>query len=151
MFIGLLAQLALIYYRISWGYLLVSLFSVTNTLGRLGGGILCDRIGWMRNIKLALLLQAASIILLLSGWGEATLVITTLLLGACYGLLCASLPLSLENLFGLKDFGFIYGMLSTAAGIAGFVGPLAAAALADCSGSYSPLSSPDWRRQLFAL
>ncbi len=138
MFIGQLAQLALINYQLTWGYLLVSLFSVTNIIGRLGGGFLCDRIGWVRNIKMALYLQMASMIFLLSGWGEVALVITTLLMGACYGLLCSSFPIALERLFGLEEFGFIYGMLSTAAGISGFVGPLAAAALVDYSGSYRP-------------
>lgn len=136
MFVGQLAQLSLLDYRITWGYLLVSLFSVTNTIGRVGGGFLCDRIGWLRNVRLALFLQAASILLLLVGRGNAALVITTLIMGACYGVLCAVFPIALERLFGLENFGFIYGMLSTAAGVAGFVGPLAAAALADYSGSY---------------
>lgn len=136
MFVGQLAQLSLLDYRITWGYLLVSLFSVTNTIGRVGGGFLCDRIGWLRNVRLALFLQAASILLLLVGRGNAALVITTLIMGACYGVLCAVFPIALERLFGLENFGFIYGMLSTAAGVAGFAGPLAAAALADCSGSY---------------
>ena len=138
MFIGQLVQIALLNYQITWGYLLVSLFSVTNTLGRIGGGILCDRIGWMHNIRLTLVLQIASMVLFLSGWGEAALVVAALILGACYGLICASIPIALESLFGLEDFGFIYGMLSTATGVTGFAGPLAAAALADRSGSYSP-------------
>lgn len=138
MFIGQLVQIAFLNYQIPWGYLLVSLFSVTNTLGRIGGGILCDRIGWMHNIRLTLVLQIASMVLFLSGWGEAALVVAALILGACYGLICASIPIALESLFGLEDFGFIYGMLSTATGVTGFAGPLAAAALADRFASYNP-------------
>lgn len=136
MYIGQLAQIALLDYTLPWGYLLVALFSVTNTLGRLGGGFLCDRIGWISSIKLMLLLQAASFIMLIVLKGEKSLILATLMLGACFGLICSIVPLALEKIFGLHSFGFIYGMLSTASGTAGFIGPLSAATLADYTGGY---------------
>lgn len=138
MFIGQLVQVAELNYHVPWGYLLVSLFALTSTLGRLGGGLLCDRIGYLHNIRVALLLMAMAMLIFFSGWGIPALVAATLILGTGYGSLYTSFPTAVGHLFGLEHFGFIYGMLFTAMGVAGGLGPLAAAALADRSDSYSP-------------
>ncbi len=138
MFIGQLVQVAEMNFQVSWGYLLVSLFALTSTLGRIGGGLLCDRIGYLRSVRAALLLLAAAMLLFSSSWGNPALVAATLFLGSGYGSLYTSFPTAVGHLFGLEHFGFIYGMLFTALGVAGFLGPMAAAALADRSGSYSP-------------
>lgn len=137
MFIGQLVQVAELNFRVPWGYLLVSLFALTSTLGRLGGGLLCDRIGYLRNIRAALLLMAVAMLIFFSGWGIPALVAATLLLGTGYGSLYTSFPTAVGHLFGLEHFGLIYGMLFTAMGVTGGLGPLAAAGLADRSGSYS--------------
>ncbi len=138
MFIGQLVQVADLNFHVSWGYILVSLFALMSTMGRLGGGVLSDRIGYLHNIRVALLLMAVAMSFFISGWGIPALVAATLLLGAGYGSLYSSFPTAVGHLFGLEDFGFIYGMVFTAMGVAGGVGPLAAAALADRYGSYSP-------------
>lgn len=135
MFAGQLVQVAALNFKIPWGYLLVALFALASTLGRLIGGLLCDRFGYLRNIRVALLLLGGAMPLFLSGRGAPALVAATLFLGAGYGSLFTSFPTATGNLFGLGDFGLIYGILFTAVGIAGFAGPLAAA-LADRSGCY---------------
>lgn len=138
MFIGQLVQVAELNYQVSWGYLLLSLFACMSTLGRLGGGLLSDRIGYLRNLRVALVLMAAAMLLFNSGWGIPALLAATSLLGIGYGSLFTSFPTAVGHLFGLEYFGFVYGMLFTAMGAAGGLGPLAAALLADRSGSYRP-------------
>ena len=138
MFIGQLVQVAELNFQVPWGYLFVSLFALTSTLGRLGGGLLCDRIGFLRNIRVALLFLGGAMLIFFSGRGVPALVAATLILGTGYGSLYTSFPTAVGHLFGLDNFGFIYGVLFTAMGVAGFIGPLTAAALADRSGSYDP-------------
>lgn len=138
MFAGQLAQVARLNYQVPWGYLLVSLFALASTLGRLAGGLLCDRVGYLRNIRLALLFLGGAMLVFFCGRGGPALVAATLLLGTGYGSLYTSFPTATGHLFGLADFGFVYGVLFTAMGVAGFAGPLAAAALADRSGNYNP-------------
>ena len=137
MFAGQLVQVAELNFAVPWGYLLVSLFALASTLGRLGGGLLCDRIGYQRNIRLALLFLGAAMLVFAGGRGGPALVTATLLLGVGYGSLYTSFPTATGHLFGLADFGMIYGLLFTAMGAAGFTAPLVAAALADHSGSYN--------------
>jgi len=138
MFIGQLVQVAAINFHVPWGYLLVSLFALTSTLGRFGGGLLCDRIGCLHSIRVSLFMLAAAMLLFFSGWGSPALVAATLLLGSGYGSVYTSFPNAVGRLFGLEHFGFIYGLLFTAVGVAGFFGPMAAAALADRFASYAP-------------
>ncbi|HQE10993.1 MAG TPA: MFS transporter, partial [Bacillota bacterium] len=109
MFIGQLVQVAEMNFQVSWGYLLVSLFALTSTLGRIGGGLLCDRIGYLRSVRAALLLLAAAMLLFSSSWGNPALVAATLFLGSGYGSLYTSFPTAVGHLFGLEHFGFIYG------------------------------------------
>lgn len=136
MFASQLVQVAELNFEIHWGYLLVALFALASTLGRLAGGLLCDRIGYRRNIRLALLFLGGAMPLFLSGRGAPALVAATLFLGAGYGSLFTSFPTATGALFGLGDFGLVYGILFTAVGAAGFIGPLVAAALADRGGCY---------------
>ncbi len=138
MFIGHLVQIAELNYNISWGYALVSLFAFTNALGRLAGGALCDRIGFINNLRTALLLMVISMLFLLSGLGWQAIVFGTLLLGLSNGSLYTSYPVIVAKVFGLKNFGINYGMIFTSIGIVGSLGPLVAAFFSDLTGSYNP-------------
>ena len=138
MFIGHLVQIAELNYNIAWGYALVSLFALTNALGRLAGGALCDRIGFINNLKAALLMMIISMVIFFSGLGWQAMVFGTLLLGLSNGSLYTTYPVIVAKVFGLKNFGINYGMIFTSIGIVGSLGPLVAAFLADLTGTYNP-------------
>ncbi len=138
MFIGHLVQIAELNFNITWGYVFVSLFALTNALGRLAGGALCDRIGYIDNFKTALCVMVVAMLLFLSGLGWPALVSATVLLGLSYGSLYTSFPVIVADIFGLKNFGINYGMIFTAIGIVGSLGPLIAAYLAELAASYYP-------------
>ncbi len=138
MFIGHLVQIAELNFNVPWGYALVSLFALTNALGRLTGGALCDRIGFVGNLKTALYFMVTAMLLFLSGLGWPALVAATVLLGLSYGSLYTSFPVIVAKIFGLENFGLHYGMVFTSIGIVGSLGPLVAAFLADLAGSYYP-------------
>lgn len=138
MFVGQLVQIAELNYQIAWGYLLVSLFAGANAIGRMVGGLVCDRFGYMRNLKAGLMLMTGSMLFFLSGGGHLTLVAASVLLGLSYGSLFTSFPLIVAEIFGLKNFGLNYGLIFTSLGLVGGLGPLVAAALAQITNSYFP-------------
>jgi MFS transporter, OFA family, oxalate/formate antiporter len=139
MFIAHLVQIAELNFNISWGFILVSLFALTNAIGRFTGGILCDRIGYQHTLKVALSFMVAAMLSYLSGWGWPILVLGTLLLGLSYGGLYTSYPNTIAGIFGPNNFGLAYGLVFTAVGIIGGMGPLFAAALAQLTNSYYPI------------
>lgn len=138
MVIGHLVQLAQLNYHLSWGYLLVSAFALSNTLGRFSGGLLCDRVGYLKIMQGAMVVMAAAMLIYLSGWGWLALVTATVFIGLSYGILYSCFPTAVAHLFGMENFGVNYGLLFSAVGLAGGLAPLAAAAMADRSGSYNP-------------
>jgi len=138
MFVGHLVQIAQLNYQINWGYLLVSLFAGLNAAGRLVGGVLCDRIGYINNLKTGVGLMGVAMLLFLSGLGWPALVAATVVLGLSYGSLYTTYPAIVARLFGLDNFGVNYGIIFTAVGLVGGLGPLAAAYLADLTNSYNP-------------
>lgn len=138
MFIGHLVQIAELNYQVAWGYLLVSLFAASSALGRLAGGAMCDRIGYIGNLRINIFLMVVAMLFFLSGWGSPALIIATFLLGFSYGSMYSSFPIVIGSLFGLENFGINYGMLFTAIGLIGSLGPLAAAFLAELTNSYHP-------------
>ena len=137
MFISHLVQIAELNYQVTWGYLLVSMFAGANAVGRLAGGVLCDRVGYIGNLRVALTLMVMAMLIYLTGWSWPALVIATSLLGLSYGSIYTSFPTIVVNLYGLKNFGINYGMVFTAVGLVGSLGPLAAAYLAESTNSYN--------------
>lgn len=138
MFIGHLVQIAELNYQVTWGYLLVSLFAANSALGRLAGGAMCDRIGYIGNLRLTIVLMVVSMLLYLSGWSWPALITATALLGLSYGSMYSSFPTIVGSLYGLDNFGINYGLLFTAVGLVGSLGPLLAAFFAELTNSYYP-------------
>ena len=138
MFVGQLVQIAELNYQVSWGFILVSIFAGTNAAGRLLGGVFCDRFGYMNNLKIGITMMTLSMLLYLSGIGHGVLVLATILLGLSYGSLFTSYPLIISAIFGLANFGLIYGVSFTSLGLIGGLGPLLSANLAQLTNSYYP-------------
>ena len=137
MFIGHLVQIAAINFQVGWGYLLVSLFAITNASSRLLGGVICDRIGYIGTMNGALLLMIASMALFLSGLGWPALILGTFFLGMSYGSLYTCYPNAVADFFGLENFGISYGMHITALGVIGSLGPMVSALLVEQTATYN--------------
>jgi len=137
MFVGHLVQIAELNFQVAWGYLLVSLFALANAASRVIGGAICDRLGYIGNMKVALVIMTVAMLFFISGLGWLALVLGTAFLGLSYGSLYTSFPTAVADLFGLDDFGVNYGMVFTALGLVGSIGPMAAAFLAELTASYN--------------
>lgn len=117
-------------------YFVVTL-SIFNSGGRLVSGLLSDRIGALKTLAIALAFQVVNMLLFSQFVSSSSLMIGAALAGIGYGALLAVFPSIMADLYGLKNFGANYGVLYTAWGIGGFIGPMLAAISVDWYGSYS--------------
>ncbi len=137
MIIGHIATIAQT--QASWenGFYLIIVFAVLNTIGRLISGYVSDTYGRPKILMVVFLLQAANLIFFESYTTPALLVLGTVVTGICYGASFALFPLATADYYGLKHLGGNYGLVFTAWGFAGLLGPLAAGWAVDLTGTYS--------------
>lgn len=137
MIIGHIATIARTQANWEGGYLLVALLAIFNTLGRLLGGTVSDKIGRINLMRLAFLLQAVNMALFGLFTTTGTLAIGVILAGLCYGATFAVFPATTADLYGMKNLGANYGLIFTAWGLGGVIGPLTAGRIFDLTGSYN--------------
>ncbi|GKV40606.1 hypothetical protein SLEP1_g48226 [Rubroshorea leprosula] len=100
-------------------HIFVSLISIWNFLGRIGGGYFSEIIvrdyAYPRPIAMAIaqLVMAVGHVCFAMGWPGA-MYIGTLLIGLGYGAHWAIVPAAASELFGLKKFGALYNFLTLA-------------------------------------
>jgi MFS transporter, OFA family, oxalate/formate antiporter len=66
-----------------------------------------------------------------------TIAIGTAAAGVAYGSLLSLFPSITSDYYGMKNFGLNYGILYTAWGISGAIGPVIASAIADLTGTFT--------------
>lgn len=109
------------------GFWLVAFLAIGNGAGRIGAGMLSDRIGRKNTLFICFVMQAVLIMLLSqvkTGTALASipvLVVVSALIGANYGANLALFPSLTKDYFGLKNFGVNYGWVFTAWGVGGFM------------------------------
>jgi MFS transporter, OFA family, oxalate/formate antiporter len=109
------------------GFLLVAFLAIGNGAGRIGAGMLSDKIGRKNTLFICFVVQAV-LIMLLSQVKIGTflasapiLVVISALIGANYGANLALFPSLTKDFYGLKNFGVNYGLVFTAWGVGGFM------------------------------
>lgn len=117
-----------------WGAVLIG---AGNAIGGFAAGYLCDRIP-VRKLLTGLPLVSAICLFALALSDHASLSAAVLsLVGLTYGAIIAVYPYAINLQFGDHDGPRVYGLVFTAWGFAGLVGPWLAGTLYDNSGSYS--------------
>ena len=119
----------------------VALMAIGNAAGRICAGVASDKIGRRWTLMLVLLIQGglmlAAIPVINSDAASLVIVLLATLIGFNYGANLSLFPSYTKDLWGLKTFGMNYGILFTAWGVAGIVGPFLAARAYQATGSYS--------------
>jgi MFS family permease len=116
-----------------------SLIGISSVVGRLGTGYLLDHFRASRVGAVIFLLPIlACILLLLAGANPLAQSAAAIVIGLTLGSEIDVIVYLTTKHFGLKNFGTIYGGLLTALSIGTAFGPLAAAAVYDYWGSYTP-------------
>jgi MFS transporter, OFA family, oxalate/formate antiporter len=107
-------------------FLAVAIMAIGNAGGRIGAGMLSDRIGRRWTLCIVLLFQALLMFLAIPVTGSKevagiVIVLVAALIGANYGANLSLFPSYTKDLWGLKNFGMNYGVLFTAWGMGGLV------------------------------
>lgn len=137
MMIGHLASIAAMQAGIVNVALIVSLLAVSNAGGRVGGGILSDRIGRKNTMLLVFATQLVNMLAFVHYTNLPLIALGTLVTGLSYGSLMSVFPSTTADNWGMKNYGSNYGVLYLAWGVSGVVGPLIAAWVVDTTGTYA--------------
>ncbi|KJG40577.1 oxalate:formate antiporter [Photobacterium angustum] len=116
---------------------LVVILALFNTSGRVFAGMLCDKIGGLKTLSLSFMLSIANMMLFPHYTSHIGLIIGMATAGLCYGTLPAVFPSLIAGFYGLKNYGTNYGVVYTAWGVSGFIGPVIAAVAVDTTGNYN--------------
>ena len=111
--------------------------AIFNGLGRFFWGSVSDRLGRNLTYTVMYLIQVAIFFLMARSHSIAAVAIEFAVVLLCYGGGFGVMPSFNADYFGTKFLGQNYGMILTAWGVAGVVGPLIAATVRDRTGSYS--------------
>jgi MFS family permease len=118
----------------------VAIFTITalgNAGGRILSGWMSDTLGRLRTLKVMVLLSAIAMPALYL-WREETVLFFILiaLVYWCYGTQLSVFASTTADFYGTKNLGLNYGVLFTAWGAAGILGPIIAGRVFDAFGNY---------------
>ncbi len=111
--------------------------AIFNGLGRFFWGSISDRLGRAMTYTIMYLVQAVIFFLMAHTGGFVAVGIYFAIVLLCYGGGFGVMPSFNADFFGTKHMGQNYGMILTAWGVGGIVGPFIAAKVKDVTGSYS--------------
>jgi len=116
---------------------LVAFLALMNTLGRVAGGIMSDKIGRINALFVILGLQTVNMAVFALFTNLPLLVLGLIIVGFCFGALLSVMPALCADLYGLKHFGINYGLLFLAWGLSGVITPVIASYFYDVRGSFT--------------
>lgn len=137
MMIGHLASIASVQAGMEDVAFIVSLLAISNAAGRVGGGILSDKIGRKNTMLLVFSTQLINMLAFIHFTNLPMIALGTVVAGLSYGSLMSVFPSMTADKWGMKNYGTNYGVLYLAWGVSGVVGPLIAAWVVDATGTYA--------------
>jgi len=106
------------------GVVVLSAFNITNGISRIIAGVLSDKIGSAITGCIAFLLSMAGYIMIAFSSSLLMVSVSSCMVGFAFGTLFAITAPLASDLFGLKHFGMIFGLIFTAYGfVGGILGP----------------------------
>jgi MFS family permease len=122
---------------IQTGFVFVALLATFNASGRIIAGIISDYIGRIVTIALVCVAQAIAMFFFSSFTTIGGFILGSAVVGFSYGACLSLFPATAADYWGTKNMGLNYGVLFTAWGVGGVVGPTLAGRIADTTGSYA--------------
>jgi len=123
-------------------FMAIVILSVGSASGRLGTGIISDKIGRRLTLRLVLIFQsllmcAAIPIIGMETLNSVFLILLTIVIGFNFGSNLTLFPALSKDLWGYKNFGTNFGILFTAMGVGGFVFSRISQTLTISTGSFN--------------
>jgi MFS family permease len=115
----------------------VALLAAFNASGRIIAGVISDKIGRVVTLGLVCIMQAIAMFFFPSFSTIGGFVVGAAVVGFSYGACLCIFPAATADNWGTKNMGLNYGVLFTAWGVGGVVGPMLAGKIADATGSYA--------------
>jgi MFS family permease len=119
------------------GFIFVALLATFNASGRIVAGVVSDFVGRSITIALVCVLQALAMFFFSGITTVFGFIVGSAVVGFCYGACLSLFPATASDHWGTKNLGLNYGLLFTAWGVGGVVGPMLAGKIADATGSYA--------------
>ena len=120
------------------GFVPVAILAIFNTCGRVVSGFLSDRIGRTNTMILAFVLQAINMFAFSHYTTPALLMFGSAFTGLCYGTIFTLFPAATADFYGVRNLGVNYGLVFTAFGVAGVIGPMLGGRIRDAVRQLSP-------------
>jgi OFA family oxalate/formate antiporter-like MFS transporter len=117
--------------------LAIAVGAVGNASGRIFSGWLSDTIGRLQTLRLMVGVSVLAFLALPHISGAAMLYGMVFVVYYCYGTQLSVYASTTGDFFGTKNLGVNYGLLFTAWGVAGIIGPIIAGRLFDIFGNYT--------------
>ena len=136
MIIGHLATIANDQSGLTIGFTIVSLAAISNSLGRPVAGFISDKIGRGRTMMVLCLLQGIALLFFSSFTTFATILLGAATVTFGFGAMLSVYPSAVADFYGTKNLGSNYGVLFTAWGVGGVIGPILAGFILDATGGY---------------
>ena len=119
------------------GFVFVALLAAFNAVGRIAAGVISDYIGRVITIGIVCIMQASMMFFFPALETIGGFVLGAAVVGFSYGACLSLFPATTADQWGTKNMGLNYGVLFTAWGVGGVVGPTLAGRIADRTGSYA--------------
>jgi MFS family permease len=119
------------------GFVFVALLAVFNASGRIVAGIISDYIGRVVTLGIVCIMQATIMFFFPSFTTIGQFIVGAAVVGFAYGSCLSLFPATTADQWGTKNMGLNYGVLFTAWGVGGVIGPTLAGRIADTTGSYA--------------
>lgn len=118
-------------------FTLVAFAAIANALGRPSAGAISGKLGRGKTMTLLFILQAIALFLFNSLSGFVPVFAAACMIYFAYGSMLAVFPSACGDNYGTKNLGLNYGILFSAWGTGGVVGPMLGSKLADMTGNYT--------------
>jgi nitrate/nitrite transporter NarK len=116
---------------------LVAFAAIANALGRPVAGAISGKIGRGKTMTILYILQATALFFFNSLTGFVPVFAAACMIYFAYGSMLSVFPSACGDNYGTKNLGLNYGILFSAWGVGGIVGPIIGSKLADVTGSYT--------------
>lgn len=135
--IGQLSNIGLEQAGIQAAFTLTIIYAIFNAFGRISWGVIMDKIGGKRSLLFMFMIQVVFFAAKPFFTTPLTLMISIAAIGFTFGGMLTVFPAMTGNYYGMKNFGMNYGMVITAWGIGGVLGPLLGGIVRDVTGVYT--------------